>query len=430
MAEGFAILRTKKLKTAGAVHLSLKHAYREQNTPNADPDRTPDNEHHGAQDVAEAMDAFNELMPEKVRKNGVVAIEYLVTGSPEVMAGKTREEQDAYLHDALTWLQERHGAEHVVHASIHRDETTPHLSAHVVPIDPKGKLNASHWLGGSAKMRAMQTEFADKVGKRHGLQRGIEGSRAKHVTMQQYYGRIEQAPRQQGRMSPERVQPQVTRKRLVLPDQHETPEQVAHRLTADMQRYYAPAVAGAAAADLHKKRAAEMARTAEQAERRAQIHERLTAELTREQIQEVAQRAAELREQNREEQEQHQRVERLKRFAVEARGALKILARKAMKALRDVFGKWREVDWEKVERDAFTEATQKGHSFEETEAVMIEHSPATAGLSEEETGNRMEMARLQDQEVARPHEQTHEPDPDDRDHEPMRPEFRPPGLGR
>ncbi|MGX2951569.1 hypothetical protein ACWIVY_11085 [Ursidibacter sp. B-7004-1] len=40
---GFAILRTEKLKSIYAVNRSLKHAFREQVTPNADPEKTPDN---------------------------------------------------------------------------------------------------------------------------------------------------------------------------------------------------------------------------------------------------------------------------------------------------------------------------------------------------------------------------------------------------
>jgi cell division septum initiation protein DivIVA len=36
----------------------------------------------------------------------------------------------------------------------------------------------------------MQTEFADAVGRRHGLERGIEGSRATHQKVRQWYGQI------------------------------------------------------------------------------------------------------------------------------------------------------------------------------------------------------------------------------------------------
>ena len=68
-------------------------------------------------------------------------------------------------------------AENLIYAGIHRDETTPHLYAYVVPIDPQGKLNCRHFLGGAKALSQMQTDFAEQVGQRHGLQRGSKGVR-------------------------------------------------------------------------------------------------------------------------------------------------------------------------------------------------------------------------------------------------------------
>ena len=171
----FAILRTQKLKSAVAVHRSMKHSFRAQDTPNADAELAHHNEHFGAHSVAEGMAAFRARLPESFRKDAVQAIEYLMTASPEAMASKSREEQDAYFRDALDWLKGRHGAENVVYAGIHRDETTPHMYAYVVPRDPEtGRLNAKRWLGGAKALRDMQTEYAEQVGKRHGLERGLK----------------------------------------------------------------------------------------------------------------------------------------------------------------------------------------------------------------------------------------------------------------
>lgn len=185
----YAILRTQKLKSAVAVHRSLKHAFREQDTPNADAQRTPDNSHIGASDTKEAMAAFRSRLPEKHRKDAVMAIEYLITASPEAMQGKGRGDQDAYFRDALKWLQDKHGAANVVYAGIHRDETTPHMYAYVVPLVGE-KLNCRHFLGGSKALTEMQTDFAVQVGGKHGLERGLEGSKARHTTIAQYYGRV------------------------------------------------------------------------------------------------------------------------------------------------------------------------------------------------------------------------------------------------
>jgi hypothetical protein len=190
---GYAILRTQKLKSPQAVRRSLLHAFREQDTPNADSAKTPENSHTGATNTAEALERFNARLPDKVRKNAVLAIEYLITASPEDMKGKTRTEQDAYFADALKWLNLRHGAENIVYAGIHRDETTPHMTAFVVPLDERGKLNCRSFLGGANALSEMQTDFAKHVGQQHGLQRGIEGSKARHTTIQAYYARVSEA---------------------------------------------------------------------------------------------------------------------------------------------------------------------------------------------------------------------------------------------
>lgn len=183
----------QKLKSPVAVRRSMKHAFRDQDTPNADPERTSDNTHLGAKNTAEAMQRFNDALPDKVRKNAVLAVEYLVTASPEAMQGKSHQEQNAYFKDALQWLQDKHGAENVVYAGIHRDETTPHMYAYVVPKDERGKLNCRVFYGEKDALSKMQTDFADKVGKQHGLERGIEGSKARHTEIRQYYARVNAA---------------------------------------------------------------------------------------------------------------------------------------------------------------------------------------------------------------------------------------------
>ena len=48
-----------------------------------------------------------------------------MSASPEAINAKTREEQDAYFADALKYIQDKHGAENVAYAGIHRDESTP-----------------------------------------------------------------------------------------------------------------------------------------------------------------------------------------------------------------------------------------------------------------------------------------------------------------
>lgn len=187
----YAILRTAKLKKIGNIAGSLHHTLRSIDTPNADPNRTHLNQ-NTYDDTPTALKAIKAKLPKKRRSDAVLCIEYLVTGSPE-WDGWGKQKQDDYFKNAIDWLKDKHGADNVVMTSIQLDETTPHMVAYVVPLDDNGKLNAKKFLGGRDVLKAMQTDFADKVGIPLGLERGIEGSKSKHQTIKKYYANINNA---------------------------------------------------------------------------------------------------------------------------------------------------------------------------------------------------------------------------------------------
>ena len=184
----FAILRAEKLKTMGNIGGSLAHNYRTIDTPNANPSQTPNN-FHSLKDSEAVKAAISERLPEKRRSDAVLCVEYMITASPE-WQGWNDERQNEYFKQAVDWLEQRHGKHNVVATSIHRDETTPHLIAYVVPLDQDtGKLNAKKFLGGKAKLAEMQSSFSNHV-KNLGLKRGIEGSKAKHTRIKEYYAKV------------------------------------------------------------------------------------------------------------------------------------------------------------------------------------------------------------------------------------------------
>lgn len=183
----YAILRTAKLKTMGSISSSLSHTYRTRKTTNADPERQKKNQHSMVSPET-VLEAIKDQIPEKHRSDAVLCVEYLITASPEYFEyGDT--EGARYFDTALQWLRDKHGKENVIAHSVHHDETSPHLIAYVVPLDNNGKLNAKAFLGGKAKLSAMQSDFAKTVSK-HGLERGIEGSTATHQEIKTYYAKI------------------------------------------------------------------------------------------------------------------------------------------------------------------------------------------------------------------------------------------------
>lgn len=225
----FAIMRCAKIKTFGNAGAALQHCFRERETPNANPEQTPNNEHQEAQNVDEAMGKLRARLPEKRRKDAVLMVEYVFTASPEWFKEASQKDQSAFFDDAKRFLAQKYGEENIIVASIHRDEKTPHLSAFVVPITPDGKLSAKHFIGSKEKLSADQTKFATWVANL-GLKRGIKGSLAEHQTIQQYYTKLKQTTemRKIEGISEDEIKPQKLDKSIF--SKTETPEQIAKRL--------------------------------------------------------------------------------------------------------------------------------------------------------------------------------------------------------
>jgi hypothetical protein len=183
----YAILRTKKLKAITGVLGSGRHTFREMPTPNSN--GVPNKHISGARSSAELASAVLAKLPDKRRSNAVLCIEYLITTSPEAFKrhGGKLKDTGKYFDRSIAWLKARHGAENILCATIHLDERTPHLIAYVVPLTRDGRLSARDFLGGPAKLRKMQTSFHHLCGKPFGLSRGIEGAKAPHQKIAQYY---------------------------------------------------------------------------------------------------------------------------------------------------------------------------------------------------------------------------------------------------
>ncbi|VVQ12201.1 hypothetical protein PS914_05327 [Pseudomonas fluorescens] len=183
----YTILRTKKLKSIAGIFGSGQHTFREMPTPNSN---GAANVHVGGASTAAGLaNAVLAKLPERRRKGAVLCIEYLITASPEAFTrhGGTVPDTGGYFDRAIAWLKARHGGANIVSATMHLDERTPHLVAYVVPLTKDGRLSARDFLGGAAKLRKMQTDFHHWCGKPFGLFRGIEGSKATHQKVGQFY---------------------------------------------------------------------------------------------------------------------------------------------------------------------------------------------------------------------------------------------------
>ena len=176
---GFAIIRCAKVGQGGLAALQFHNLREAKNHSNKDidPSRTHENlvlvstGERIAKAVGKQVDEIQARQTRKIRKDAPRALEYLVTASPESLDKMSADEQRQYFGEAVRFLQKLHGTDRVVSAVVHLDESTPHLHAVVVPVDKEGKLNAKPFMNRVA-LKQLQTDFAEKVGARFGLERG------------------------------------------------------------------------------------------------------------------------------------------------------------------------------------------------------------------------------------------------------------------
>jgi hypothetical protein len=178
----YAIMRLKKLKSAAKIMGMARHNFRSIDTPNADPSKVLLNEHKACSGVFEVMEKYKALLPDKVRKNAIHAVDYMITTSA---TASPRDNQIA-IDKGIEWVTEKHGKENVLMCSIHRDETTPHVHIVVMPL-LDGKLNGKHFVGGHKdRLSDLQTEYFELLGDTE-LERGVKGSKAKHETIKHWH---------------------------------------------------------------------------------------------------------------------------------------------------------------------------------------------------------------------------------------------------
>lgn len=211
---GYISLQFNKAKGTSDSRMS-DHIERKLIPHNADPTRT-----HLNRELIELPDGVkdrNEAISKRIKSAGIKrkitpdqvrAIRVMLSGTHEDMM-KIQESGriDEWCNDNLQWLYKNFGRESTVSAVLHMDELTPHIHATIVPIVTGERRKAKkEQADGKRKYRkktdtirlcaddvlnrdtmiAFHDSYAKLMGK-YGLQRGVPGSEARHISTAQYY---------------------------------------------------------------------------------------------------------------------------------------------------------------------------------------------------------------------------------------------------
>ena len=213
---GFVVLHMEKAH--GSDSGTTAHIERFIIPKNADPTRTHLNRKlidypDGVKDRSAAIQRRLEEagLTRKIGSNQVRAIRINVSGTHEDMERIEKEGRlDEWCADNLSYFAFMFGKENIAAAHLHRDEETPHIHITLVPI-VKGERKrrkreeqakkryrkkptdtvrlCADDIMTRLKLKSYQDTYAIAMAK-YGLQRGIDGSKARHKSTQQYYNEM------------------------------------------------------------------------------------------------------------------------------------------------------------------------------------------------------------------------------------------------
>ena len=210
---GFVVLHMEKAH--GSDSGTTSHIERSIIPKNADPTRThlnrrlieyPDRVKDRSAAIQRRLEEAG--LTRKVGSNQVRAIRINVSATHEDMERIQREGRlNEWCADNLRYFADTFGKENIVAAHLHMDEKTPHMHVTLVPI-VKGERKrrkreeqakkryrkkpadsvrlCADDIMSRLKLKSYQDSYAAAMAK-YGLQRGIDGSEARHVSTQQYY---------------------------------------------------------------------------------------------------------------------------------------------------------------------------------------------------------------------------------------------------
>lgn len=121
-----------------------------------------------------------------IRKDAVVMNSTLISSDREFFKDMPREKQLEFFKESLNYLSEKYGEDNIVSATVHFDETTPHMHVCSVPLTSDGKLSAKT-IFNRTMLKKLQTELPKHLQEKgFNINRGVEGSERGHVEVNEF----------------------------------------------------------------------------------------------------------------------------------------------------------------------------------------------------------------------------------------------------
>lgn len=145
--------------------------------------------------VKEIVDSQREST-RAVRKDAVLVNEWLITSNQDFFKGFDEEKTKEFFEKSLEYFSDKFGNQNMAYAQVHLDETTPHMHLGIVPMSDDGRLSGKTVFNRQA-LKEIQEDFPKYLQEKgFDIERGIEGSERKNLSIETYKKVVEQATKE------------------------------------------------------------------------------------------------------------------------------------------------------------------------------------------------------------------------------------------
>lgn len=191
----YAIMRMEKRNASNIVGMFKHNERKNENYSNEDINRELSSQNYQLIECDSYKEKINQEIKERykvnksIRKDAVLCVETVFTSDKEFFDKLTPEQERLYFEKSVEFLKEQFGEKNIIFATVHKDETTPHLHAGFIPMTDDGRLSYKNFVNSKYDLIKLQDRYFEKMVEFFPeLERGQNSkeTKARHLANQEY----------------------------------------------------------------------------------------------------------------------------------------------------------------------------------------------------------------------------------------------------
>ena len=191
----YCIMRLEKRKANNITGMQIHNDRATENHSNEDINKELSHLNYDLIECPSYKKKINEELEKRykvnksLRKDATLGVEVIFTSDKDFFDKLTPEQERLYFEKSLEFLKEFAGEKNVISATVHKDETTPHLHAVFMPLTDDGRLNYKDFINTKYDLINLQDKYHEKMREYFPeLERGKSSkeTKKKHLSVEQF----------------------------------------------------------------------------------------------------------------------------------------------------------------------------------------------------------------------------------------------------